>query len=204
MGVQHLAHAGGLAHAALHDVDPLSAGRREHEVVVQLARKDVGHIHDVLVAVHRRLQYVHLGRRHRIHAHGIRQVLVHLALEARLIVQEVAARLVEQRQVHGVEQVHHARQPLHGRMREYLEVHQLALHDDLRAVRRHEVHAVHDGLEQLAQRVEAPPRRGREPHAPLPQAQDELVRAVGHALVRVEHGAVHIAGDELEHGNLLC
>ena len=96
MRLHDLANSRRFVHAALHDVDPLAARRREHEVLPQLAGERIGHVHDGAVAhVHRRLDDAGLRGRHLVGAHGIREVLVDLALENGLVVEEEAVRPIE-------------------------------------------------------------------------------------------------------------
>lgn len=117
-----------LAHAHLHDVDPLGARRREHEPVPKLALQHVGHVHRVggRVAEDGHLQNVHLGVWHVKDAHGREQVLVDLALEAVLVVEQEAARAVEQGDVQAVEALDRLLEAPQPDVREHLAVDELA------------------------------------------------------------------------------
>ena len=130
------------------------------------------------------------------HRHG--EVLVEFALERRLVVEEIAARVVEQRQMQRVEQIDRVGEAAHRRMREHLPVDQPPVDNDLRPVGGDEIDAVRHRGELRLQRVEAPARRRHEADPRIVQAVDELEGFLGKLALGVEHGAVHIAGDELD------
>ena len=87
----------------------------------------------------------------------------------------------------------------HGGMREDLAVDQLAADDNLRAVRRDEVHEVGHGRELLGKRVEATPRRRDEVDSAAAKPADKLERFRRDVALRVEQRAVHVACDKLDH-----
>ena len=84
-------------------------------------------------------------------------------------------------------------------MREDLAVDQLAADDDLRTVRRDEVHKLDHGRELLGKRVEAASRRRDEVDSAAAKPADELERFRWDVAFRIEQRAVHVTGDKLDH-----
>ena len=195
----HLLDARGLAHAALHDVDPFAAGRCEHEVLAHLALQDVCHVHHGIVHVDGDLDDAGVGMRQVAHAQRVRQVLVQLAFEALLVVQQVRNLTVEHHQVQAVEQVDHVLEPAQRGMAEHLAVDKPARNHHLRTVGGHEIHLVAHGGEQLLQRVEAPAGGRHKADARGSQPLDKAERLRRHIAFAVQKRAVHIRCDELDH-----
>ena len=133
------------------DIDPLRARGCEDEAIAQLALEDVGHVHRVFgrVAEDRGLEDVHLGRGHVINADSGEQVLVDLALEAVLVIEQEALGAVEKGDVEAIEVVDRLLQAPEPDVREDLAIDEFAGHHDLGTVRCHEIHLVHDGGKEL-------------------------------------------------------
>ena len=140
-----------------------------------------------------------VGVRQVAHTQRVRQVLVQLAFEALLVVQQVRNLTVEHHQVQAVEQVDHVLEPAQRGMAEHLAVDKPTRNHHLRAVGGDKVHFAAHGGEQLLQRIEAPTGGRHKTDARSPQPLDKVERLRRHIAFAVQKRAVHIRCDELDH-----
>ena len=134
---------------------------------------------------------------------GVGKVLVNLAHELILVVEQERLLVVEKRHMQALEFTDGLRQATYAQMGEHLAIHELAIHIHLGTVGGHEVHLVSHGREELAQPVEAAPRGCGEVHALLAQGENEVVGLGRNLAMLVKQGTVHVGGDEADQHELL-
>ena len=128
-----LTHSGRLVDTALQHIDPVVSRRGKYEVISQLAREHICHVHDVLVAVDGYLDDVD-AREGQLRVYRLGQVLVELRRVRLPVIQEKGARAVEQRQMHATELIHELDEFPQRDAREYLPAQDLAAEHHLRTV----------------------------------------------------------------------